>query len=75
MPDFNVSGNMKVKTLQANYKKAYGGTLRVYKGNQFADPDTLYQISVRRIPKVAKFLLMAECLSRILRRNSKILLE
>jgi len=40
MPDFNVSGNMKVKTLQANYKKAYGGTLRVYKGNQFADPDT-----------------------------------
>ena len=30
---------MKVKTLQAQFKKAFGATLRVYKGKQFADGD------------------------------------
>ena len=30
MADFNIDGRMKVKTLKANFKKAFGSTLRVY---------------------------------------------
>ena len=34
---FSVVSGEKVKTLQANFKKAFGPTLRVYKGQHFAD--------------------------------------
>lgn len=34
---FSVVAGEKVKTLQANFKKAFGPTLRVYKGQHFAD--------------------------------------
>lgn len=30
MADFKVDGRMKVKSLKANFKKAFGCTLRVY---------------------------------------------
>lgn len=30
MADFKIDGRMKVKTLKANFKKAFGCTLRVY---------------------------------------------
>jgi hypothetical protein len=30
---------MKVKTLKANFKEAFGSTLRVYNGKKFADDD------------------------------------
>lgn len=30
MADFRIDGRMKVKTLKANFKKAFGCTLRVY---------------------------------------------
>lgn len=30
MADFRVDGRMKVKTLKANFEKAFGATLRVY---------------------------------------------
>lgn len=39
MADFTISGRMKVKTLKADFKKAYGSTLRVYNGVRFADDD------------------------------------
>ncbi len=39
MADFTISGKMKVKTLKADFKKAYGSTLRVYNGQRFADDD------------------------------------
>jgi len=39
MADLKVSGRMIVKTLQANFKEAYGGTLRVYNGARFAESD------------------------------------
>lgn len=39
MADFTISGRMKVKTLKADFKKAYGSTLRVYNGQRFADDD------------------------------------
>lgn len=39
MADFAISGKMKVKTLKANFKEAYGSTLRVYNGVRFADDD------------------------------------
>lgn len=39
MADFTISGKMKVKTLKANFKEAYGSTLRVYNGVRFADDD------------------------------------
>ncbi len=37
MADFNIDGRMKVGTLKTQFKKAFGSTLRVYKGKQFAD--------------------------------------
>ncbi len=39
MADFTISGRMKVKTLKADFKTAYGSTLRVYNGARFADDD------------------------------------
>lgn len=45
MADFKVSGRMKVSSLQSQFKKNFGGTLRVYNGNKFADGgDTLASI-------------------------------
>lgn len=37
MADFKLDGRMKVGTLKKNFKNAFGATLRVYKGNKFAD--------------------------------------
>lgn len=39
MAEIKIDGRMKVKTLQAQFKDAFGATLRVYKGKQFADED------------------------------------
>ncbi len=39
MADFNINGRMKVSTLKKQFKDAFGSTLRVYKGKQFADED------------------------------------
>ena len=43
MAEFKLDGRMKVKTLKENYKKNFGGTLRVYKSvtckGAFADDD------------------------------------
>lgn len=47
MAEFSIDGRMKVKTLRKQFKDAFGATLRVYKGNQFADEDaTLASIRV-----------------------------
>ena len=47
MAEFGIDGRMKVKTLKAQFKSAFGATLRVYKGKQFADDDaTLASIRV-----------------------------
>jgi hypothetical protein len=37
--DFEISGKMKVKSLQKDFKGNFGVTLRVYNGVKFADPD------------------------------------
>lgn len=39
MAELSISGKMKVKTLKANFKEAFGSTLRVYNGKKFADDD------------------------------------
>ena len=39
MADIKMTGNMKVKTLREQFKKAFGSTLRVYNGMKFADDD------------------------------------
>ena len=47
MAEFSIDGRMKVKTLRKQFKDAFGATLRVYKGAQFADEDaTLASIRV-----------------------------
>lgn len=54
MADFNIDGRMKVKTLKANFKKAFGSTLRVYTTKackQFADEEAT--LSDIRDPKAA----------------------
>jgi hypothetical protein len=43
----NISGNMKVKTLKADFKKEFGLTLRVYNGVAFAD-DAATLASIRK---------------------------
>ena len=37
MADIKITGNQKVSTLQSNWKKEFGSTLRLYDGNRFAD--------------------------------------
>lgn len=37
MAELKVSGRILVKSLKAQFKAAFGSTLRVYKGNNFAD--------------------------------------
>jgi hypothetical protein len=53
MGELAISGRMQVKTLKAKFKEAFGLTLRVYKGNKFADESaTLASLSDK---KVAEF--------------------
>ena len=47
MADLSISGKMKVKTLKANFKSAYGSTFRVYYGQKFAD-DNATLASIRK---------------------------
>jgi len=37
MAEFSISGRLTVKSLKKQFKDAFGATLRVYKGKQFAD--------------------------------------
>ena len=46
MAEFNISGRLTVKSLKKQFKEAFGATLRVYKGKQFADDATLASIRV-----------------------------
>ncbi len=39
MADIKIDGRMKVGALKKQFKEAFGSTLRVYKGNQFASDD------------------------------------
>lgn len=39
MAEFNISGRMTVKSLRKQFKEAFGATLRVYKGKQYAPED------------------------------------
>ncbi len=39
MAEFTISGRMKVKTVKANFKDAFGVGLRIYKGKKFADDE------------------------------------
>lgn len=39
MAEFNINGRMTVKNLRKQFKDAFGATLRVYKGKQFAPED------------------------------------
>ena len=46
--EFTVAPNKKVKTVCADFKKAFGVTLAIYKGAQFADPEmTLAELNKR----------------------------
>jgi len=40
MAELRVSQSMRVKTLQNEFKHRFGATLRVYKGQHFADKET-----------------------------------
>lgn len=54
MADFNIDGRMKVKTLKANFKKAFGSTLRIYTTkNCKAIADDEATLSQIRDPKAA----------------------
>lgn len=50
MADLSISGRMTVKGLKKSFKKSYGLTLRVYKGNKYADEDaTLSSLSDKKV--------------------------
>ena len=53
MSDFNFTGRTLVKNLQKQFKKEFGGTLRVYSGKKFADPDASIS-SIRKGGKAKK---------------------
>ena len=48
--DFDVKGNMKVKTLQKNFSNSFGCELRIYNGKRFAEED--YTIAKIRDSKI-----------------------
>lgn len=39
MAEITFTGNKEVKSLQKEFKDAFGATLRVYNGKRFADPE------------------------------------
>ena len=48
--DFDVKGNMKVKTLQNNFSNSFGCELRIYNGKRFADKNhTIAKIRDKKI--------------------------
>jgi len=50
MADLTISGRMMVKTLKSAFKKEYNLTLRIYKGNKFADDAaTLASLSEKKV--------------------------
>lgn len=54
MAEFSISGRMSVGNLQKQFKNAFGLTLRVYKGNNFADASaTLASISDKKVEDVS----------------------
>jgi hypothetical protein len=54
MAEFNISGRMQVASLQNQFKEEFGLTLRVYKGNNFAEPSaTLASISDKKVEDVS----------------------
>ena len=48
--DFDVQGNMRVKTLQKNFSECFGCELRIYNGKRFAEED--YTIAKIRDSKI-----------------------
>jgi hypothetical protein len=48
--DFDVQGNMRVKTLQKNFSESFGCELRIYNGKRFAEED--YTIAKIRDSKI-----------------------
>ena len=55
MADFNISGRMKIKSLKESFNKEFGLSLRVYKGNKFADDnDTVASVAGKSIPNGAE---------------------
>jgi hypothetical protein len=52
MADFKITGNMKVKSLKEDFKKEFGGTLRVYDGRSHAaDSATVGSVAKKTITK------------------------
>ncbi len=51
MADFNISGQMKVKSLKAKFKEQFGSTLRVYNGVKFADEDVTIASIAKKVAK------------------------
>jgi hypothetical protein len=58
--DFDIRGNMKVKTLQKEFKENFGLTLRVYKGKRFADGASTLASLKKSDAKGADFTLKAK---------------
>ena len=51
--DFHIEAHKKVKTIQSDFKKNFGLTLRVYKGKQLADPNfTLAELNNKTSKKI-----------------------
>lgn len=72
MAELRIDSRMKVKTLKANFKKAFGATLRVYTTStckaKADDEATLGQLMGG--PRVARPLSAATCVWATLKRNS-----
>ena len=49
MANLPITGQMKIETLQARFKKEFGLTLRIYEGREFADSSlTLAQVRKKK---------------------------
>ena len=52
MADFDITGNMLIRSLKSNFKKEFGGTLRIYDGRSHAsDSDTVGSVAKKTIKR------------------------
>lgn len=51
--DFSIASNKKIRTIQAEFKNNFGLTLRIFKGNQHADPEmTIAKLNAKITSKI-----------------------
>ena len=72
MADFDITGNMLIKSLKEDFKKEFGGTLRVYDGRSLAnDNDTVGSVAKKTIKRGSEVRANSNLLVRTFEKSLK----